>query len=141
MKSWIAVMASLGLLSAGCSRSEDANSTSSEQAAPPAPLPAPTGEAPTVPASAIQPSSDAPTYPKKVTPVITDAGAPPPADGGTFPPDAGPMTDAGRSSIIPRPTRSDTPTTPTTPTAPAKPAATPPATPTPPRPSFKVAPK
>lgn len=65
-----------------------------------------------------------------LAPVVVDAGVPPAPDGG-FQPDAGPLVDAGRPSIIPPPTR---PTV--RPTTEPPPAGT-----TQKRPTFKVAPK
>jgi hypothetical protein len=195
MKSRFILMASLGLLAAGCPRSEDQNSSSSEaQQAPP---PAPTG--PTIAVSAAAPSSDVVSYPEQVTqsgtvklaqqvkvhqaadttstmltrlgpgtvvekkasygewllvnwpsgvgetspgwvqssylvvPVITDGGVPLPSDGGVFPPDAGQLTDAGRTSIIPPPVRGGPTGSPVTPT--------PTGTPTGKRPTFKLGPQ
>jgi hypothetical protein len=65
-----------------------------------------------------------------LAPVFVDAGIPPAPDGGSGP-DAGPLSDAGRPSIIPPPTRPTvSPTTPTpTGTTPPK------------RPTFKISPQ
>ncbi len=64
MKTWIAPVLMAVLIAAGCGRSEDVNSSSTpaQQASPPAPTP----EAPTLPAKT-SPGADVASYPQQLT--------------------------------------------------------------------------